>query len=289
MADGGTTIAAPCTECGARDHAVEACPIRSHIEQRAQLRRAREAQQRNEATQAQGRGPGTIDDAVSAVIARVSSIAIASPEQLAALDASAARQAWGERLEASGIHAATRAEDRRLLLTDQLDPSYPALIATRTWLVKALRRNTPGRNVLVLAGSTGLGKTLAAAWAISREGGIYLKVDELVRDYARWDRDRTALDATTNVWRRYQRTRLVVLDEVGRERDASLMRDAFYKLVDERQSRRRQLTIMVTNLSAEDFKARLRSGVYDERSYSRLARDAWVVDLEGQDRRERTW
>jgi hypothetical protein len=253
------------------------------------------------------------NQAIADTIARCAELMTATPEELAAIDRDAARVAWGERLEASGIEAATRAEDRSMLLADRLDAvNYPSLRAAQLWLVKALRRcecsdesrrvervrcdnpecegrKPPGRNVLVLAGTTGLGKTLAAAWVISREGGLYVKIDELMRDYARWERDMSQADATTNAWRRYQRAHLVVLDEVGRERRPDLARDAFYKLVDERQSRRRHLTIILTNLSAEDFKERLRAGVYDQRSYSRLARDAWVVDLEGVDRRERQW
>jgi DNA replication protein DnaC len=229
-------------------------------------------------------GPSAFGDTLQSVIAKCAEVCVASDEELAALDARAEREAWRERLEASGIHESTRIEDRRMLLEGKLEP-LAALRATQGWLAKATDREAPGRNVLVMAGATGLGKTLAAAWAITREGGIYVKMDELCRDYARWERDRTTMDHSGNAWRRYQRARLVVLDEVGRERDANLARDAFYKLVDERQSRRRQLTIMVTNLSRADFLARLHAGAYDERSASRLARDAWVVPLDGKDLR----
>lgn len=229
--------------------------------------------------------PSTLGSALHAAIAAASAVAIASDEDLARIDAEAERQAWADRLEVSGVHGATRVEDRRMLLRGKLQ-QVPALRATQAWLAKAMGQ-PPGRNVLVMCGSTGLGKTLAAAWAISREGGIYAKVDELVRDYARWDRDRTAYDRTADHWRRYQRAHLVVLDELGRERDANLARDAVYKLADERQSRRRQLTIIITNLSKPDLLARLHAGVYDERTASRWARDAWVVQVDGADQRRR--
>lgn len=300
MADGEITTV--CAECGTHGHAIEACPVREMLARDRAFAAERERRRREDQ-----RATPDFSDALARTIAAAADAWTATPEALAAYHAAKARDMWTENLEASGIHASTRDEDRERLLAGKLEP-IAALRATQMWLVNAqprcacpgheerratrceladcAGRRDPGRNVLALCGPTGLGKTLAAAWAITREGGLYVKVDELIRDYARWERDRTAMDATSNVWRRYQRSHLVVLDEVGRERDADLARDAFYKLVDERQSRRKQLTIIITNLSKTDFQTRLKGGAYDARTYSRLARDAWVVDLSGRDRRE---
>jgi DNA replication protein DnaC len=208
---------------------------------------------------------------------------IATAAEIRASNAQLAAQAWRERLSASGIEDVIRLEDRRRLLADQLDETH-AMVATRNWLAKATALPYD-RNVMVLCGSMGLGKTVAAAWALTRASGLYVSVDEYLRDYERWRRDLAQGDEKSQVLRRYKRAHLVVLDEVGRERNAEAMRDGFYRLIDWRQTRRRELTIMITNLSRKDFVDRLKRGVYDERSYSRLKRDAWVVQLHGEDMR----
>ena len=209
----------------------------------------------------------------------ISGLPVASDADVAAYEAGIARESRRERLRISGI--ALRDEDKRAILDDTIEDTR-ALRVVRRWLAAAMRTPNPDRPWLVMCGPPGTGKTFAAGWVIAREGGTYSTVESYLRNYARWLSDRK-YDEREREWTmdRFRTAHLVVLDEVGMERDPELMRAAFHRLADERQSRRRQLTIAITNLNKPDFEKRLNGGVYDARTADRLARDAYVVSVDG--------
>lgn len=207
---------------------------------------------------------------------------VATDEEIAAHEASIMREARRERLRTSGV--VIRDEDKRAILDDTVADTR-ALRVVKRWLAAAMRTANPDRPWLVLCGPPGTGKTFAAAWAISRDGGIYATVETYLRDYARWLRDESYGEIEGARIDRYKRAHLVVLDEVGMERDVEAMRSGLHRLVDERQSRRRQLTIAITNLSKPEFERRLASGIYDPRTADRMARDAYIVTVDGQSMR----
>jgi DNA replication protein DnaC len=223
-------------------------------------------------------------DVLAALIESTAAVATATDEELRAMEVRAAYEGRRERILRSGIKSVLRAEDRKRVLDDELQPTQ-ALGEVQSWLAKAMRPRDPDRNMLVLCGHPGTGKTLAAGWAISRVGGRYVTTEEYLRAYGRWQRDITRDDGTSIELSRYEAPGLIVLDEIGTERDASLMRDALHRLVDRRQTRRRYLTVMITNLSRAAFVQRLRDGTYDPRTLSRMTRDAVSVGIEGDDLR----
>jgi DNA replication protein DnaC len=230
--------------------------------------------------------PESLRAALADVIERTRAVATASDDDLRAMDVRAAREGRRERLARSGIRSVLRAEDRTRLLDDALETTQ-ALTAAQAWLAAAMRPRDPDRNTLVLCGHPGTGKTLAAGWCISRVGGRYVTTEEFLRAYSRWLRDRTRDDDSARDLERYESNGLVVLDEIGTERDATMMRDALHRLVDRRQTRRKQLTIMITNLTRVAFIARLKDGTYDPRTLSRMTRDAVSIGIEGDDMRAR--
>lgn len=203
---------------------------------------------------------------------------VAKQAAIEAMESSLARENKIRRINVSGIKPVLRSDDRRRVIDGPLENTQ-ALERTRLWLVGAMRSVDPDRNILVLAGNPGTGKTLAAAWALATAGGRYVTTEEYLRSYSRWHRDVMQQDLTSRELERFEGSGLVVLDEIGTERDATLMRDGLHRLVDRRQSRRRQLTIMITNLTRDDFIARLSSGVYDPRTLDRMKRDAIVVGV----------
>jgi len=227
-------------------------------------------------------GNGRID--FGAMVAAAPAV---SDEEIAAYERRMQRNVWAERLAGSNIDG-LREEDRARILADDLLPTQ-ALATVKAWLAGAMRPKDPGANMLVLVGGMGTGKTLAAGWAISRNGGVYATVETYLRDSERWLRDRSYQDHGSAHAGRYTRAGLVVLDELGTEHDAALMTRAFERLIDSRQSRRRELTLIVSNLSREDFVGRIRSGVYGARTYDRMRRDARVVEVTGESMRQGTW
>lgn len=246
----------------------------------AELARERERQRKSD-----GMAPAaTLISDLAAAIARASEVCTATDADIAAMEARAQTEAQRDRLSASGIGRVLRATDKHAVIEQTLSETE-ALRKVRNWLALATRTPSPGRNVCVLCGDPGLGKTVAAAWALARCGGLYVKVDEYLRDYDRWQRDRSFDERTSTLLVRYKRAHLVVVDELGRERNAELARDAIYDLIDSRQTRRRELTLIITNLSVDDMNARLERGVYDERTSDRLARDGWVTGVSGKSMR----
>lgn len=210
---------------------------------------------------------------------------VAAERDIAAMEARLSREHRIERLRASGIKPVLRAEDRKRVVDGPLLDTH-ALERTRLWMAQAMRTKDPDRNILVLAGNPGTGKTLAAGWAIAAAGGRYATTEEYLRAYSRWHRDVMQADLSSRELDRYEGNGLVVLDEIGTERDAALMRDALHRLVDRRQSRRKQTTIMITNLTRDAFIERLKSGVYDPRTLDRMRRDAVVVGVRDESLRD---
>lgn len=211
--------------------------------------------------------------------AMVADAPVASDDEILEYERRMQREMWRERLANSGIDG-LREEDRARILADDLLPTQ-ALHAVRKWLAAAMRTVEPGKNQLVICGGMGTGKTLAAGWAVSRNGGIYVTVETYLRDYARWLSDRSREDASAPTMWRFKRAGLVVLDELGTETDAGLMTRAFERLIDSRQSRRRELTLILTNLSRVEFIERLRCGIYGGRTHDRMKRDAAVIEVTG--------
>lgn len=124
-------------------------------------------------------------------------------------------------------------------------------------------------SLLVLAGPTGVGKTIAACYALAKLGGKYtrgyaLGAERLTRD------DRQMLGAAP----------CVVVDQLGRTQDRdSYAAQTVEELVDLRTSERR-LTIFVGNFYRHDFEQ-----TFGEVVTSRLAGSGAWLELKGADLR----
>lgn len=215
---------------------------------------------------------------------------IATPEEIRDMELRLSLEQRRSRLAHSGITdpGPLRDDDRRMVLNDAYMQTR-ALEAVQGWLPRALAARDPDRNMLVLCGPRGLGKTVAAAWAIAQMGGRYVVLEEYLRDYARWQRDRSRDDGASRQLARYDAPGLLVIDELRGENEkwlAELERPGWHRIVDRRQSRRKHLTIAITNLTRDEFIADLQNGALDPRTYDRMRRDAWVIGLKGASLRE---
>jgi DNA replication protein DnaC len=122
---------------------------------------------------------------------------------------------------------------------------------------------------LVLLGGVGVGKSVAAGWAIGEYGGHAITAAGCAKLFgsswsthvARWDE---LLNAP-----------LIVVEELGQE-DPEKGRPAFFELMNERQRMSRR-TLFLGNLSTQQARSR-----FDARTLSRLDRIARFLQLKSQ-------
>lgn len=167
--------------------------------------------------------------------------------------------------------------DRAAIVRGTLRETH-ALRMVRAWHALYREAIGPGPRrawpaFLTLYGPRGRGKTLAGAWLLATEGGLYVSADELVRR------------ASSTHWRdtewvaRVLAARVVVLDDVGTE--GADARAPMFDFVNRRQGLARALTLITSNLAGRaDFVGR-----YDDRVVERLEHAGRMVAVQGDDLR----
>lgn len=193
----------------------------------------------------------------------------------------AATQERAERISAisPGLTAAMAQAVTQGALTD--GPEWSAHAHVRRWL------NDPAsKPVLILAGGTGTGKTVACAWALAKMGGEYVRAIDLPKRFEPFRGEAEALNVAGH--------ELLVLDDLGTEtrsgdgRPDRRFMPALYDIVDQRQGVIRRgtrwlprRTLITTNVKRGEFKSKYA----DERILSRLRQCARWVALDGADMR----
>jgi DNA replication protein DnaC len=207
----------------------------------------------------------------------------ANPEayeaELAAYEArrqqEAAQEVWqarAARLERSGADDQLPDDVKGLVLKGDLG-DWHAVQATRGWLA-----NRDGKSCLVLAGTTGVGKTVAAADALASEGGLLVSANEFVIAFS------AMFGHEAEARERMLKARLLVIDDVGTEDDHGRMTSALVALLSKRASAQWSPTIMTTNMSVNEFAKRYDSDRLKSRC-SQLMN--WVQLKDKQDLRRR--
>lgn len=158
-----------------------------------------------------------------------------------------------DRLEASAISQRLDERGMSAILTDQARDTK-ALRMVRAWVASS-------RPALVLLGDPGRGKTVAAAWALARVAGRYVTEQQLCE--MRKGEWRTRKSYETHLC-----TELLVIDELGRERDADLALQVMLDVIDARQRLPRR-TLLLGNAEKELLIER-----YDRASLDRLGLDS---------------
>lgn len=212
---------------------------------------------------------------------------MAEPKRLSTLLASVPVMTPSEEAERAAADARQAAEDRRQRLEDL---ALPITSADETLLVAGALRPDVGRSLaavqswvsdpaapawLVLCGSVGRGKTLAAAWLLLEHGGRYVGAREL---------ERLRMAAFGEEAERFQvllSGRTLVIDDLGREDSADRMTSALLDAVDARR-RSRMRTVAIANLTRKQLQERYR----DARLWSRLDECARFVADAGPDLRK---
>jgi DNA replication protein DnaC len=155
------------------------------------------------------------------------------------------------------------AEDYRRIVRDELDKP-PGEVVRRFVAARDDRKKTRAR-VLWLAGTTGVGKTVAALSAIAAYGGTAVTADDVRRAYGQEHGEARELQYLL------ERAGLLVVDDVGTARDVSEEKRAILALVNARQGAPLQ-TILTGNLSVKAVRE------YDARLVSRLEHIGMIFD-----------
>lgn len=146
----------------------------------------------------------------------------------------------------------------------------PAMAVTEKWL------DEPGA-WLLLAGSKGCGKTVAATWAVSQaleEGkSAAFRPVSAVGALSQYDAGAAEMESL-------RRVKLLVLDELGVEFASDYAKSRFFELLDARHEAKVK-TILTTNLSLEDAKRRLGDRIVD-----RIGGDGAVFEFGGKSLRK---
>lgn len=143
-----------------------------------------------------------------------------------------------------------------------------------------LRIDEPERPMIILSGSIGSGKTVAATWAIAqRHGGFFVHAPDLHRVTSPTWTERENGARTVNIG-----SSMIVLDDLGTESDPREARwaDAFLTFVDARCGG--QKTIITTNLPATELLSR-----YGDRVADRLQAYASIVECRGVQSMRSKW
>lgn len=183
------------------------------------------------------------------------------------------------RLHDAGIANALTGEDLERLIRDELEET-DSLRTVRRWQ-HARSTGTSAFSVLVLLGLRGVGKTVAAGGLLAEHGpGIYCSAEALRASF----KATSAMDR--ELFRKAQRTRVLVVDEVGRESDAESADAMLFDVINGRRGRaggRDQLwTMLMGNISEKDFRER-----YDPSTVDRIEQQGAILRARGANLRER--
>jgi DNA replication protein DnaC len=175
----------------------------------------------------------------------------ATPEEIAAYNERSVRETRERNLRDSSVPIT--ADDKRALIRDELKDT-PALASVTAWVVEASalreKNRSIDKSIFVLMGPVGTGKTVAGAYAISHDGGLYTTMERLAQcRNAQWGDDR-------DQWLRYERCSLLVIDEFGMESHAAAAQ-ALWDIVEKRRGAGRKLTMILGNLNAKEFRQRI--------------------------------
>lgn len=192
-----------------------------------------------------------------------------------------------QRLHDSGVEVALTEQDLEWLVRDGVPPD-PSSALRSVWRWEQARRN--GRAdfaVLVLLGLKGRGKTLAGGWLLAHYGpGVYCTAEQLRASM------KAAYGPERDLYRRALRTRVLFVDELGRETEAESADAMLFDVVNSRRGRPpvrgdsklryQRWTLLAGNLSERDLRAR-----YDESTVDRIEQQGVILTAKGDNRRVR--
>jgi DNA replication protein DnaC len=201
----------------------------------------------------------------------IEGLTICSDEEVKAHEAEKARATAQENL----LEAKPRITERdvRAIVADSLGDTHALRIVKYFLEVnRGRKKSKSGRPVrfLVLLGPTGIGKTVAAAYAFREIPGAHLSIADVCRAYS------YETDEARRLRKLIERCGLLVLDDVGTFHKPDTERYVLQQVVDCRQGAYRA-TLITANLSAAELRAHL-----DTRTVERIEHQGSIVELAGK-------
>lgn len=186
-----------------------------------------------------------------------------------------------DRLRESGIEFVITSDDFDAIAKGETRIDTHALKTVRRWHASRdeLGNSVNGRRAATMfafVGLTGRGKTVAAAWLLSRLGGAYVTAEKHRRLFTS-TRPQDAVELDT-----LMRKRVVVLDDVGTELNTfDTAAPALYEFIN-RRNHRSMWTLITANLAKEEFMSR-----YGERTVRRIEHHGEIMVVTGEDLRRK--
>ena len=176
-----------------------------------------------------------------------------------------------QRLHDAGVEVALTEQDLEWLVRDGVPPD-PSSALRSVWRWEQARlKGRADFAVLVLLGLKGRGKTFAGAWLLAHYGpGLYCTAEQLRASF------KAAYGPERELYRRALKTRVLFVDELGREADAESADAMLFDVIAARRGRPvlggesklryQRWTLLASNaLSEQAFRAR-----YDESTVDRI-------------------
>lgn len=206
----------------------------------------------------------SIDGALAQVLSRLED-QIVSDEVVARWESRRAADLRHELLRHSGVLEVLSGAGADAVVANTCS-STRALDLVRQWMASS-------RPVFALFGGVGVGKTVAAAWALAHLPGRYVRADELT-----WMR-RGEYGRPSDQYMRLLRGELLVVDELGIEEQAEHATATLYDVLDKRQRLPRR-TLLLGNLDEDTLGTR-----YDARVLDRMREVAVIRSVRAKSMR----
>jgi len=110
-------------------------------------------------------------------------------------------------------------------------------------------------NNLFLTGNNGTGKT-HLAMCLAKDGAVYRRISDIFREI------RLDFDNEDSILDYYGKIRLLVVDEIGRQKFSDFETNSFFEIIDRRWNNVLPTTI-ITNLSAVEFAEKYSTAILD--------------------------
>jgi DNA replication protein DnaC len=163
-------------------------------------------------------------------------------------------------------HKQEEAAKQELLITSYQNKGIPPKffgVSWETWIsntddkAKAFNtvKNDAWKTNLFLCGKSGTGKT-HLAMCLTKDGAMYRRLPDIFREV------RTDFNSEQNIIDNYGSVKLLIIDEVGRQKFSDFEKNLFFEIIDKRWNNMMPTTL-ITNLTEKEFLSEYGTAILD--------------------------